>query len=176
LITGGITASKTIQEFQSYSESTTTTDFAVPGNDLIINVPESEEGEDDFGVYFGMVQLDGEQLKIEDVHFRVEKSNDSLVHIAKEISARGRNRDEAARRVKQVTHTVTVTDSMITLSPYLEIPASDKYRGQKVEYILYIPEKKTVVYKGWGRHLKSGSDRDHEGIHLEMRGHPPVEM
>ncbi len=168
LVAASIVASKTVQEFQSYSETTSTSEHRLTGNELVIDVPETEDGEGEFGVYLGGAHMDGDKFKVDDVHFIIEKSKDSLLHITKEISARGRNRGEAELRASNILHSLEVKDSVITLQPFLEIPQTDKYRAQKVEYTFYIPENKTITYKGQGKHLKSRSDFDRGQIQLRL--------
>jgi phage shock protein PspC (stress-responsive transcriptional regulator) len=174
LVTAGVVAGKTIKEFQSYSEATTSSDHRLIGNQVIIDVPDYEDEERDFGVFLGNVQLDGETLKIEDIELNVEQSQDSLLHISREVSARGQSREEAGQRASRILHSYEVTDSTIRLDPFLEIPQTDKYRGQKIEYTLYIPEGKTIVYQGRSRHLKmKGRHSTEKGrIHLDINEIP----
>jgi len=144
LVTGGIVAGKTVKEFQSYSEITTSSDHKLTGNKVIIDVPDYEDEERDFGIFVGNIQMDGSDLQIDAIELRVEQSQDSLLHITREVSARGQSREEAAQRASRIQHTFDVKDSIIRLDPFLEIPQTDKYRAQKVEYNLYIPAGKAI--------------------------------
>ncbi len=172
LVTGGIVAGKTVKEFQSYSEITTSSDHKLTGNKVIIDVPDYEDEERDFGIFihWGNIQMDGSNLQIDAIELRVEESQDSLLHITREVSARGQSREEAAQRASRIQHTFDVKDSIIRLDPFLEIPQTDKYRAQKVEYTLYIPAGKAIEYQARSRHLKM------KGRHSSDRGRIQLEI
>ncbi|MBC7884440.1 MAG: DUF2807 domain-containing protein, partial [Saprospiraceae bacterium] len=134
----------TIREYSSSHNYTTTSDFNIAANEIKIVMPE-ENLDHSFGFQLGNLFVDNDdQWAVRDVRFKIEKSKDALVHIEKRISSRGTDSKEAQKNSLFVTNEVQVVGSEIKISKFLLIPKDKKFRNQQIDYVIYIPEGKSI--------------------------------
>lgn len=107
----------------------TTTQFISNGNFNIKGIQVSENG-----------------FVLGTAEFELRVSKDSLFHIEKVISATGKNKADAQKTISLVNYRYVQTDSIIALSPNIEVFKNAKYRKQVVKNIIYIPAGKKLVF------------------------------
>ncbi len=135
---------KTAREFSHWTHTDTTTDYNISASDIRITMPE-----EDFNHAFGL-QIDnflverGEKWALRDVNVRIDKSDDGLVHIKRHTSSRGESQEDALANSTGISNDITVKDNVISISKYMTIPKSGKFRAQQLEYTILIPEGKNV--------------------------------
>jgi len=136
----------TIKDYSSRHEFNTMTDYSIDGQDVHIAMPE-ENLDHTFGIHLDKFFVEkGDQWAVRDVTLKVEKSKDALVHIERFISARGSDLAEAHQNSLFVGNDLSVNGNEISISKFLTIPRKNKYRNQSVDYVIYIPEGKTVSF------------------------------
>jgi phage shock protein PspC (stress-responsive transcriptional regulator) len=72
-----------------------------------------------------------------------ESANDSFYVVINKY-ARGADRKLALDNAKQISYTVSQTDSLIELQPFFEIKENQKIRAQHVDVILHVPKGKMI--------------------------------
>ncbi|MBK6665055.1 MAG: DUF2807 domain-containing protein [Saprospiraceae bacterium] len=80
------------------------------------------------------------------MNFSIEKSKDNKVHIEKIISAKGKSSQLAQKNALLASNDISVNGNEIQISKYLTFPKSEKYRNQQIDYVIYIPEGKSVSF------------------------------
>jgi hypothetical protein len=81
---------------------------------------------------------------IKNTEIGLEKSDDENIHVKTVIHSRGSHESNAKSYAASVKDFFEAKDDQFIISRYFEIPLTDRFRGQKVEYIFYIPEGITV--------------------------------
>lgn len=136
----------TVKEYQSRHELKTLTDYNIGAQDILITMPD-ENLDQNMGVSIGeFFTKSGNNWAIKDVNVQVEKSKDAFVHIEKKISSRGEELSDAQQNTLFVGNDIKVNGGEISISKYLTIPKDRKYRNQAVDYVIYIPEGKNVIF------------------------------
>ncbi len=149
IILASWTTSKTIMEFQSYAKIEKDSSIFIKDDTLTIH-RKSIAGN---GITFGDgFQIDGDKVTIENVDIEVKTSTDTMIHIVQKISSRGTNQAQAKALVSHIQHQFRVEGNQIFIEP-LSFPSGDKFRNQKVEVIIYVPENKTVNRSNHSFHL-----------------------
>jgi hypothetical protein len=110
-----------------------------------------------------------DSLKISNVHFTFDKSEDSLYHVSIVKESRGRNRSEALQRARQIVYSGTSIDSALVVGSGYSIGKEQKFRAQEVMVEIHVPVGKRVRFhesvreklnpynirireeRGWGR-------------------------
>jgi hypothetical protein len=125
---------------------------------------------------FGWFDNDGEgwditedSLKISNVHFAFNKSNDSLYHVTILKESRGRNRSDARQRAERIVYNGASIDSALVLGSGYAISKNQKFRDQEVLVEIRVPVGKRIRFdesvreklnpynirirdeRGWGR-------------------------
>jgi phage shock protein PspC (stress-responsive transcriptional regulator) len=99
----------------------------------------------------------------------IESENDSLyVFIVKK--ADGSQKDEAAKRAKNINYSLQQKDSVLMLEKFYSFPANDKFRNQKVEIIIKMPRNKVVYFDMSVKKLLYDVDNTNEYYDEEMVG------
>jgi hypothetical protein len=145
-----------VREFSSKTSVSTSSVHYIESPDIVINVPEKDsEAESEFyGIHFGDdIIREDDFWYIRDVSFEVMPSKDSLIHIEKIVTSRGKNKEAAREYIDDVTNDISVNGNEINFSPYVKIPADSKFRNQSVDYIIKIPASKNIMYKGDAREI-----------------------
>lgn len=87
-----------------------------------------------------------DSLKISNVHFAFNKSNDSLYHVTMLKEARGRNRGEALQRARKIVYSGTSLDSALVLGSGYSVSKNEKFRDQEVLVEIRVPVGKRIRF------------------------------
>ncbi len=135
----------TIKDYSKSHSFSTINDYNIDSKEIHIMMPE-ENSEHSFGIHLGSFFVDNDdKWSIKDVKFKVEKSNDRMVHIEKKVSSKGSDNTNATENSTFITNDIKVEGNSISISKFMEIPKGKKFRNQEIEYTIYIPEGKTVI-------------------------------
>jgi phage shock protein PspC (stress-responsive transcriptional regulator) len=104
---------------------------AVP-NEVFVNGNESED--DDVRIVDGKIFVDAA------ISLDIRPSSDTSFHLFKKVSSRGRNETEAKINAGSVGYDIVVSDASIELPMEFHINEGKKFRFQKVELSLAVPE------------------------------------
>lgn len=74
----------------------------------------------------------------------VVRSPDSLFHLIVERKAQARNTKASLVKAAHITYSVQQVDSALRFSPWLHFPKDDKFRVQRVRFIVQVPTGKAV--------------------------------
>lgn len=135
----------TIKEYKSFYKTKTMTDHNIENQEIKVVMPD-ENMDQYFGLHLGeFITEKDDKWAFSDVNFSIEKSNDQLVHVEKIVSAKGPSSSTAEKNAQAIQNDVTVGDNEISISKYILIPKTDKYRNQSIEYVIYVPAGKTIT-------------------------------
>lgn len=99
----------------------------------------------------------------------IASENDSLyVFVIK--TANGSEKDEAAKRAKNISYDLQQTDSLVTLDRYYSFPSNDKFRRQEVEVLIKMPRNKVIYFDGGLKKLLYDVDNTNEIYDEDMIG------
>ena len=112
--------------------------ITVQGNSLVL---EADILEESTGFLF---DIDDDQLRVENVRFNIERTNDSTAHLELKHSASGRNHAEARQRAQRFDFKTEQTGETLRLSEYFSVPEDALYRGQDLKVTLRLPVGTTV--------------------------------
>lgn len=76
-------------------------------------------------------------LSFVDLDVRMSETEKPYMEISTE--SHGRTRLEARKRAKNFTYNTNVQDSIISVANYFTIPTDEKFRGQNMQVVLYLP-------------------------------------
>jgi len=141
--------SKTMMEYQSYAKMEK--DTAILIKDDTITIHRTSISGDGF-VFEDALQLDGDKVTIGNVDVEVKTSADSMVRIVQKISSRGINQAQAKILSSHIQHNFRIEGNQIYIDP-LSFPAGDKFRNQKADVIIYVPENKIVNRSSHSYHI-----------------------
>jgi phage shock protein PspC (stress-responsive transcriptional regulator) len=144
-----IVASAEIGNFKDYTSlSNTETLYPAAGKTLKITL-----GEDKYAGYtdqhydldrFKMVTADGKDILLGEPRLDIEKSsgNDCVIVVKKQ--SRGRTRVQANEFIQKITYHYAITDSTLVLDPWFFPGENDKWKDQRVNITLKIPEGMSI--------------------------------
>lgn len=112
--------------------------------------------------HWGCAQ-DIQSWKIKNIELGIEKSVDDQIHVKTMIYSRGGHESIAKNYASSVKDFFEAKDDHFLVSRYFEIPLSDRFRGQKVKYIFYIPEGLTLELDRYSYRLL----KDKSGFSIE---------
>jgi phage shock protein PspC (stress-responsive transcriptional regulator) len=115
----------------------------LPSDTLNIDVIKNRNT--NFGVHFGNIKINDKDISYEGVDFRVRKSETTEFRAEKILQSNGRTTEEAEQLISQINYTPTFDGKTFTLNKYLDL-TGQKFRGQNVEIILYVPVGKYIRY------------------------------
>ena len=118
--------------------STEVEKITIQGNSLVL---EADILEESTGFLF---DIDDDQLRVENVRFNIERTNDSTAHLELKHSASGRNHAEARQRAQRFDFKTEQTGETLRLSEYFSVPEDALYRGQDLKVTLRLPVGTTV--------------------------------
>ncbi|MBK8826705.1 MAG: PspC domain-containing protein [Saprospiraceae bacterium] len=146
LFVSSFAAMSTIKEYSSHYETKNLMDYDITSPEIKIKMPE-ENMDHSFGISIGdFITEKDNQWAFRDVNFSIEKSKDNKVHIEKIISAKGQSSQLAQKNALLASNDISVNGNEIQISKYLTFPKSEKYRNQQIDYVIYIPEGKSVSF------------------------------
>lgn len=79
-----------------------------------------------------------------EVDFDIKSTSDSLPYLEVISEAHGSTRREARNNARKMNYQVSIKDSVIEIPGYVMLGKNEKYRGQSVELVLYLPEGYSV--------------------------------
>lgn len=134
----------TVKDYSSHYEQKIVNDYNIEAQDIYITMPE-ENVDHSFGVHLGkFITEKDDNWAFRDVNFKVEKSSDQKVHIEKIVKSRGPSSAIAQKNIEYIGNDISVNGNQISISKYITFPKSQKYRNQSIDYVIYIPDGKTV--------------------------------
>jgi phage shock protein PspC (stress-responsive transcriptional regulator)/membrane protein implicated in regulation of membrane protease activity len=92
--------------------------------------------------------LNLEQIGLEDYDgttLKLRGHEDSVYRLEQRFEARGKSRRDAIDNAKMVTYNVVLDDSVFTFDSNIQFSDEAKFRGQKLDMILYIPYNQTFM-------------------------------
>jgi phage shock protein PspC (stress-responsive transcriptional regulator) len=92
--------------------------------------------------------LNLEQIGLEDYDvttLKLRGHEDSVYRLEQRFEARGKSRKDAIDNAKMVTYNVVLDDSVFTFDSNIQFSDEAKFRGQKLDMILYIPYNQTFM-------------------------------
>jgi phage shock protein PspC (stress-responsive transcriptional regulator) len=144
-----IVASAEVGNFKDYTSlSNTETLYPATGKTLKITL-----GEDKYSGYtdqhwdldrFKMVTADGKDILLGEPRLDIEKSSTHDCVIVVKKQSRGRTRDQANEYIQKITYHYSVTDSTLVLDPWFFPGENDKWKDQRVNITLKIPEGMSI--------------------------------
>jgi len=123
-----------------------------PGSDtLVLNVMSPENYRDEW-FYINHhrvsdpweVASDDDTIRIGDVRMNIIRSTSDKFELVQVASARGSDRKSAVEYARDIIYHVEQTDSLLKFDETFQLPTGSKYRNQKVQLILKVPEGKSV--------------------------------
>jgi phage shock protein PspC (stress-responsive transcriptional regulator) len=79
-------------------------------------------------------------------HLDVVRSPDDLFHLVVERKAQARNTKASLVKAAHITYNVQQEDSVLRFSPWLHFPKDDKFRVQRVRFVVQVPVGKAVYF------------------------------
>lgn len=79
------------------------------------------------------------------VSLRIRSQEDTVIKLEQEFYATGKSRKDAADNAKQIQYGLTVQDSIFTFDSNIQFTEDSRYRNQKLEMTIYIPEGQKFV-------------------------------
>ena len=95
--------------------------------------------------------IDGLRIDVDSVQaawadLDVRRSPDAQYHLLIERRTQGASRNISLRRSDHITARWQQTDSILQLSPWLSWPKTDLFRGQRIKFIVLVPEGGAVYF------------------------------
>ncbi|MFT5750486.1 MAG: phage shock protein PspC (stress-responsive transcriptional regulator) [Ancylomarina sp.] len=106
----------------------------------------------DFNWHDANVDLDGVKIIVQDDEklvlgeptLDIEKSQSGNFEIIMKKKSRGRNHGDAVENAEEIKYSWKQVDSLLIFDEYFTLPIGDKWRNQKLQIILKVPEGKVV--------------------------------
>ncbi len=98
------------------------------------------------GFSLGSISFDDKFVQITPNRLVIEKSEDEKFYLYEERYARGRSESEASASAMELLFTTKVNQDSILLPEAARLPITGKFRGQWIQYVLKIPNEKTVQF------------------------------
>lgn len=92
------------------------------------------------------LQIADDQLISNNVCLSIEKSESDEFELVQRQQARGLNSSEASKLAHEIDYHYELSESNLTLPPNFVIPQGGKWRNQKVELVLQVPEGKSIRF------------------------------
>lgn len=136
---------KTVKEFSHGAEvgmGANKTDFA-PTDTLTIDF-EKNPYEESILTFGDGLYISDEKLISENIRLRVEKSESGKFEVYQNNYARGSGMTEGQQLASKINYTYRIEGSHLVLPRFFEISGGDKWRGQRVNLTIKVPEGKWV--------------------------------
>lgn len=102
-----------------------------------------EEDEEHFCIDNELCFID-DSMAFRRVRLNIIKADSTEFELVKIASARGPNRKEAVSVAERINYNMKVQDSMVVFNPCLVLGKGEKFRNQKLRFVLKVPVGKTV--------------------------------
>ena len=139
------------KDLREYEHSDTTIALTQPANGKMV-VKVSEPELEYTGHFWWMDNesngwdLSDDTLKLSVVRFDVGLSDDQDYHVVLKKYSAGATRAEARSRAERIQYNISYRDSMLDLGSGYTIDKESKFRGQKIEIEIKIPEGKKIRF------------------------------
>ncbi len=90
------------------------------------------------------IKIADEELVSENISIRVEKAEGSDFVLIHESKSRGNNLTEAKSLANAIRYSYEINGNTLNLAPYFTLKKGEKWRNQKVQLILKVPEGKSI--------------------------------
>ena len=150
-ICAALFATSIARDLREYEHTDMTLSVTQPTNNrMLVRVSEPRL---EYTGNFGWMDNDAEgwdlsqdTLKLSIVRFDIQKSMDSNYHVTIKKYSAGRTRLEAMERADQILFNASYRDSILDLGSGYAISKESKFRGQKVEIEIQVPEGKKINF------------------------------
>ncbi|HNX78339.1 MAG TPA: PspC domain-containing protein [Prolixibacteraceae bacterium] len=149
LMTSVVVASHEVSNFKEYTNlSNSETLFPAKGKTLKITM-----AEDKYAGYidqhwdlehFKAVSSGGKDILLGEPRLRIEKSSTGDCVIVVKKQSRGKNREQANDYIQQITYGYQLMDTTLLLDPWFQLGEKNKWKDQRVDITLKIPENMAV--------------------------------
>lgn len=93
---------------------------------------------------FRVVTVDGKNIMLGQPRFDIEKSNTDDIVLVFRKKSRGKDQGDANRNIQDIIYNYQVKDSLIVFDRWFLTGTDSKWRDQRMDIILKLPEGKTV--------------------------------
>lgn len=91
-----------------------------------------------------VIVQDDEKLVLGEPTLDIEKSNSDNFELILKRKSRGRTHGDAVENAEEIKYSWKQVDSLMIFDEYFTLPVGDKWRNQKLQIILKVPEGKAV--------------------------------
>lgn len=91
-----------------------------------------------------VMQVNGERVMLGTPQVDIEKAGGNEFVLTYRKTSRGRTRNQARDHASDLEYNVQLTDSVLLFDPYFFLKEGDKWRDQRLQITLKVPEGKTV--------------------------------
>jgi phage shock protein PspC (stress-responsive transcriptional regulator) len=102
-------------------------------------------GDDDDNTFPFSSSVNEDSVWIRNVRLDVVRSNSGQFELTQIVSSRGENRRQAFENARKVNYSISQDENSIAFDESFLLDKGAKFRGQKVQLILRVPEGKSVV-------------------------------
>jgi len=159
----------TAKDYSHKFETSEISSYDMSDKILHINMP-TETYDDYMNVQLGSLAFTTQEdsWAVKNINISMDKSVDDQVHVKRTVFSRGRSEAKAAINVQSINNKFSVEGNHLAMSKYIQFPLKQKFRGQKIEYVFYVPEGFTIeMDKSVYLRLKSKSRYEMETIELD---------
>lgn len=108
---------------------------------------------------------DKNTIQSNELEVEVKESDDSLVHIYIQRRAYGITNRKALNRANNIQAHIDYTNGKLNVSPSISYPFKDKYRGQEVTLLIFLPKNTSIECEG-NKDLLDFDSSDNTNIHF----------
>jgi phage shock protein PspC (stress-responsive transcriptional regulator) len=163
---------------ESYTARQTVSIMQPSGKKMILKMEGKDKtpGEKDYDRWDdehwnGDLRLSNNELLSRNIRMDVVKSPDDSFRLVKILYSRGPSRKEAADLASRLTYSFTQLDSALSFSRSFIIDKGQKFRGQKIQLVLQVPEGGQVYLDKSMRHFIYDIDNEQNIYDSDMMGH-----
>ncbi|MBI2257849.1 MAG: PspC domain-containing protein [Flavobacteriia bacterium] len=92
-----------------------------------------------------MLKIDKQTATFYYIPFKIKESKDSLFHVFQEVSSNGKTFEEAKTKALQIKNNFQIEQNTLKIKPYYTFPVEDKFRNQKLKWIIEVPKNKKLI-------------------------------
>ncbi len=120
-------------------------------NTLVISINENQLADigdrEEFGINNRWYLMGEEEEVYGKVEIDIRSTNDDYYSLRIEKSSFGSNYNEAIRYAENINYSFTRTDSLLVFDPYFKSGYEEKWRAQRVELTINVPEGKGIKFE-----------------------------
>jgi phage shock protein PspC (stress-responsive transcriptional regulator) len=102
---------------------------------------------DDAWVTFDEFKISGNKLINEDIYLYIEKSDNEDFKLEQRTFSRGKSRELATELANSIEYDFEIKDDQLIFPAHFAIEQPTKYRAQKINFYLKVPEGKYIKFK-----------------------------